>query len=94
MRIDVTQEDIANGVRLDHRCCPVARAIERATGMQASVDVDRGCNNPSAFVVIGSVAAVDLPHSVMWFVKKFDRGGQVEPFSFELDYAHQEGGVE
>ncbi len=83
MRIDVTAEDIQNGVQGDCEYCPVARAVERRTGAKARVEYG---------VIEGQVRAVKMPDSVLRFIKRFDalevsgdaRLLYIEPFSFDL----------
>ncbi len=79
--IEVTQADIDAGVREDCGLCPVARAVSRSTKQDVSVyDVcltlwDRGTRSTQ----------IGLPADVRQFVKMFDAGESVRPFSFTID---------
>lgn len=76
--VNVTQADIDNGVDGDCRLCPVARALSRA-GV-------RGWNvfyHGLVSELTGETIA--LPRSAMEFIRRFDSGGDVKPFSFELE---------
>jgi hypothetical protein len=83
MRIEVTQEDIDNGLRGNCRQCPIALVVARSTGaLYVSVNSGiqwsyfRGCVSPEHWRRI--------PLEVFRFMSDFDRGRPVEPFSFEL----------
>lgn len=77
MRIHVTEEDIRLGVRRSPSGCMIARAVQRATGLNCKM----GCNmlflNPGgpSFAVPGYVSARR---------EAFDLGWQVKPFEFEI----------
>lgn len=82
--IEVTAEDIKNGVPEKACSCPIALAIDRAIpgaraevfGMEAFI-----CGVP-----------VCLPVICKLFVELFDSGGPVYPFTFSLDLDnHPEG---
>lgn len=81
IRIEVTQEDIKDGVRGDCYTCPLARAIGRAMDLPGS-----------AFVTLRSLYLDDftricwLPVAAAEFVTKFDLAkSAAEPFSFDLE---------
>jgi len=78
LTIHVTQEDIDEGVQEDCERCPVARAVERATGISTVVQFERisvNCQNKVVFVT---------PTYVRIFIKAFDETRLVTPFSFTL----------
>lgn len=84
MKISVTQEDINEGTPQDCWSCPIARAVQRATGFDW-VEVD------GMYVEAGGVPqkSCELPAEARRFVNKFDDGRYVEPFDFflpELNY--------
>ncbi len=80
LKVEVTEQDIANGHRRDPKTCPVGRALTRAT--------------PGNFRVLGPVvilgnetratAAVLLPDFVRNWIADFDRSKPVQPISFDL----------
>lgn len=78
--VEVTQEDIDQGQRCSCRGCPVALALERATGI--SWLVDGGC----IYVDWRSfqVFAVLSPE-VRAFIHRFDCGKPVQPITFTLE---------
>jgi hypothetical protein len=83
MRVEVTADDIANGKRGLPWCCPIARAIKRASGgSRVSIGTfnglayDWGTAHPAVFF--------DLPEVARCFISDFDSGRPVEPFSFEI----------
>lgn len=82
--IDVTKEDIDNGQRGQCNTCPIALAIKRATGAACFVDkfsvsIWRD-GEPCA------IRAVYTPLEVSTFVKSFDKGYAVRPFSFSAEF--------
>ena len=79
MRIEVTFDDISSGEVCDGFRCPLALAINRATGR-------------TAFVTHTDVAFADsvtrlfpLPVEASHWVREFDRLRLATPFGFELD---------
>lgn len=78
MKIQVTQEDIDNGVRASCKFCPVASAIRRAFNNKAVVrtyNLDVSINDK---LILLPLEAVD-------FILLFDAEVKVKPFEFELD---------
>lgn len=80
VRIDVTAEDIAHGVRGECDSCPIALAIERTLGVvplvnRFDVALD-GCDDDNA---------IDLPSEATFFIEDFDMGLTPEPFAFDLE---------
>lgn len=81
MRVEMTQEDIDQGVMDDVSQCAVANALNRVTGHEWSV--------------VDGVAYRDEPHSreiplgyeVRKFIKHYDNGDSVEPIAFEFDWS-------
>lgn len=82
VQVDVTGTDIGSGT---HDCaeCPLARALSRALGTEVRVlfgptayaRVLDGADNPRVF----------LPAECDQFVRDYDSGHPVHPFSFRLD---------
>lgn len=76
MKIQVTQADIANGMRGNRKACPIARAVIRASSLStASVTqsyIRRGRRKDFT------------PAEARIFIRAFDAGQPVEPFEFEL----------
>jgi hypothetical protein len=81
--VEVTQEDIDKGKRGDPWCCPAARALERATGKKWSVVGPLCSRVDDRKQAIGK--RITLPQEVFDFVRAFDGGEPVSPFSFELE---------
>lgn len=78
MRIDVTQEDIDKGVKKCHCTCPIALALKRQTRVAYEVSDD-------CVVAVTDRFAHGLPEHASSFIRAFDMGLIVAPFSFELD---------
>lgn len=76
MLINVTDECIKRGLRVDCGRCPVAIALQATFGPVVSVGWD-------LINVNGSV--IDTPKVVRDFIHRFDMGHEVAPFSFILD---------
>lgn len=78
LTIHVTQEDINSGIPKKCSKCPVALAINRATGLAATVKFHPnyiGENEHDIFMT---------PDCVIAFINKFDAGNHVSPFSFTI----------
>lgn len=65
-KVSVTQEDIQKGVPGDSARCPIHRALRRAVGGED------GWN----------LLVENMPLEVIQFVRRFDAGLAVEPFTF------------
>jgi hypothetical protein len=86
--INVTAEHIAAGERENCERCPVALAIRDAFPHLVYIEVApegisislRGAD------IWGLKAHVDVAREVQEFIRAFDSGEPVEPFTFELDY--------
>lgn len=79
MLIEVTQEDI-DSPEGEMRCktCPVALALNRATGRSWTVSTD--------WATCGSSSILNLPDAASDFITNYDSNQPVKPFTFELDY--------
>lgn len=77
MKIEVTQEDISNGIPDDCDYCPIALAAKRA-GMESVLVYNSR--------IIARDEEVDAPLSIRArrFVRRFDAGLRVKPFNFEV----------
>ena len=77
MKIQVTEEDIKNGVRHFCSSCPVALAIKKLYPAETWVSV-------SARRVVIEETSYDLPEVAITFIQMFDKGQKVEPITFDL----------
>lgn len=78
--IDVTTDDIANGVRAKSCECAIARALKRIT--QHSVEIEESDQitiGHHKFFAFGADAK-----RVDEFIHLFDKGQPVQPFGFEI----------
>lgn len=78
MTIEVTQDDIDKGDEADCDKCPIALAINRATGKRWCVVWHR------CWLDEDHSPSIDLPESAVDFIQDFDNDQSVKPFSFEL----------
>lgn len=78
-KVTVTLKDIKNGASYIPQYCPVARAIRRATKKQR---VLVGGTSYS----VGSQKYRDLPKKATTFIRRFDDGLKVNPFSFYITW--------
>ena len=81
MKIEVTQEDIANGIKNSCINCPVARALNRVGFRNANVGYNKGWEHYGL-----SMKFFRVPKELSSFIDKFDRGLPVEPASFEITW--------
>lgn len=92
MTINVTQKDIDEGIPKNCYDCPVARAIrkalkpdlvavrERFIHLHLRVEGSPGSTSKQAFIT---------PPAVRAFIDAFDEEQPVQPFTFELEKAHE-----
>ena len=91
MVVEVTEEDIAEGLVRSSQHCPIARAVSRISGVDGDVSVG------SSIVAIwqymqpeGSLGPVRrrtlfvLPEKAQEFIDQFDDGKPVAPMTIEL----------
>ena len=83
LTVDVTQDDIDNGVQLSAMTDPIARAVIRALGTADIVIVDR--QNIMVQPAHDIPLLADTPPNVAAFIESFDNGKTVEPFDFSIE---------
>lgn len=76
-RIRVTKKDIEKGEANEYRSCPVALALQRRGFEDVSVHIDR-------FYLVAH-APTRLSKRTREFVRDFDDGMEVKPFSFTIN---------
>ena len=79
--VDVTEEDIAIGERRNCLFCPVARALRRVPEI---VSVVSAYPYAVAFHTENRYHCFAPPTPVGEFIRDYDRGDPVKPFSFTL----------
>ena len=82
MRFRLLKKDIKSGKAGSSCFCPVALAMERVLG--APVEVWRHTLWFKGIIY-------ELPYKVMEFIKRFDNGLPVKPFSFTIRACGKEG---
>lgn len=80
--ISVERRHITHGVRCNTGMCPIALAIVDCLrdGVRCSV----GNTGVWLYGGVFSGHVLELPEEAQQFVRRFDRGAEVEPFSFTL----------
>ena len=78
MKISVTNKHIDDGIPCDRFQCPLALAIQEATG-------EYGWNVGMSNAYSPDVHRLRLPEKAIEFRKTFDCNGPVSPFEFDLD---------
>lgn len=85
LSVSVTQDDILLGKKSNCDFCPVAYAVRRVVpDKYIKISVGRRWLVlwPNDTVIC---TEVELPEVVKTFIKEFDRGLPVSPFTFEMD---------
>ena len=85
VRIEVTAEDIAAGLRNNACQCPVARAAQRACNVESSRKLGVFRRKGGLALETWDTDGPQLPKDVVEWVYRFDGGLPCEPFSFELE---------
>lgn len=86
--IEVTQEDIDHGKRLDSSKCPIARAIKRHFPTSETMKiVQAGLKGIYYWDNHMAKEICPTPRSAYRFIRKFDRWGRngVKPFNFYME---------
>lgn len=84
MTVQVTAEDIQKGVRGQSCKCPVALAMKRTLRLRKSIVACYGCSYTlwdSKFKRVMKIGK--FPRSVRLFIRAYDKGEPVAPFTFE-----------
>ena len=82
INVVVNQRDIQHGLPNNPDECPLAIAIQNATGYRATVGMDIATVwNDDKTLRLGFY---HLPEKAVEFRKRFDRGEKVKPISFQL----------
>lgn len=86
LTIEVTADDIQNGIRSDNCECAVARALKRIPGVQPSAWVEFGAASIE-YDLDGQVYDLTLtfPPEATEFIQAFDCGDPVRPFTFTAE---------
>ena len=80
MKIEVTQHDIDKGLNNNCFLCPIAHAVKRKMGTDSVLVY---CDRISVMSTVTSYN-YKLPKKARTFIKRFDDGKPVEPFTFEI----------
>lgn len=83
LHIEVTPEDIEDGMPGFGSSCPVALALRRSLDAYASYDGAESSVGEGALYVCHRPHP--LPPLVQDFVRRFDAGRSVEPLSFDVE---------
>ena len=76
MTIEVTQEDIDEGICGDPYRCPVAVALKRISGEKSMVGI--------GWATVGKMGFV-IPADVRAKISLFDASGKMNPFTFNVE---------
>jgi len=83
MVVTVTKNDIKAGFLHHSFHCPIAKALKRATKRAVSIGVGYATVYRSESDRYKNTVYI-LPDEVVKFIRNFDRGLPVEPFTFTL----------
>jgi hypothetical protein len=81
VRVDVTEEDIASGIKKDCCKCPIARAVSRTLGWPLVTASEHGINASTCDWHVRNKTS----HWCLRFMARFDDGLLVLPFTFHLE---------
>lgn len=79
--VEVTREDIDNGIRFDSNCCPIALAVCRALGESSDIqriEVAGGVEDSH------NVFDILTNQNLMPWIRSFDQQELALPFSFTI----------
>jgi hypothetical protein len=84
LHVEVTQDDIKNGIRRNSDCCPIALALRRASGGTNSERIDVNPRTIS-FWDGESRRICGTPPDARKFIADFDDRLMVAPLAFDLE---------
>lgn len=84
VRVDVTEQDIIQGIRNNTHFCPIARAVSRVTRFSSS-DLYVQHTRVMFCFTDAIEQATELPMKAQDFIRLFDAYKPVSPFSFDLE---------
>lgn len=85
LEIQVTAQDIKEGIPLSATRCPIARALRRVTGKIWAVHPSFNGLRAHALVLYGDgPQPYDLPKTAARFITRFDKSLNPPPFKFNL----------
>lgn len=84
IRVKVTKKLIENGEQCDPVLCPVARAIKKKLPKYKEITV----GPKKVYITKNEIVKyrAKLPIEAAQFINHFDRGLEVEPIEFELEF--------
>ena len=85
MKIEVTKEEIEKGIRNDAYKDPIALAVTRTVGREASVYPNWRTPCMVYFDINNHTLKLPLPQFVNRLALAYDAGSEMEPFEFELN---------
>jgi hypothetical protein len=92
LTIRVTNEDIRDGRQLDAEACPVAWAICRELSALYKVVDEVSVGRPCILCTVRHCDGcfwenldIDVPEEVYGRIETYDRTGEMEPFTFEIE---------
>lgn len=85
MNIIVNRRHIHQGIRDSSLYCPVAIALNDSTSLRASINQTLILADERLRVVHKQPMSID----VLNHIQQFDETGEMEPFTFEIDYENQ-----
>lgn len=90
MKINVTAKHISNGTALSMCKCPVALALKQQVHKQVTVDEYELEYLPysDASKYCFARRTSKTPKKVKQFIKRFDSGKRVRPFSFDVSFTY------
>lgn len=84
LKVTVTAHDIKKGVARSRNYCPIARAIRRAIHYKNNVQVNGIIARIEAKYTCLTKNKADLPLKATRFIRDFDGGAKVKPFTMVL----------
>jgi len=84
MKIEITKQDIDSGCKSPKKIihyCPIALAVKRKMNIEYGISVHQ--HDISIIAADYQFSYYNLPKKAKEFIKRFDAGKKVKPFTFE-----------
>lgn len=75
LKINITECDIAEGIRANYQQCPVARALKREIA---------DCEGVYSHIHFLNKPDIETPVKAYEWIERYDKGKKVKPFSFTI----------
>ncbi len=82
--LNVTPQDLKEGIRRECNFCPLARALRRSLGKREDLVIVSACWSSFGVTTQDYYTSYEMPEAGKRFIEAFDAGREVEPIPLEI----------